>query len=118
MSKYDNALAIKRRNDLLAEKLENQRSNSHRDKTGLRWRFQSRSAREMIFTTHCYHGYYGDSSAASDDSDELGAELAITLTELKEEIVSRTLLRLSRQTREAMVAAREEAESILTSIPE
>lgn len=114
MSKYEDAIKIKQRNERLIVDFQNQVCTGDRDKTGLDvWRVAEDGSRNLVLRTDMYHGYYGNSSVSSDTSKDATEELAKTLTELKQHIITRTVARLQKQIEDAMKAASDEAERVL-----
>ena len=118
MTYYDEAIKTKNTCTRLINDLKHQISNEHRDKTGLRWIFSKCGDRSMWFYTDCYYGYYGSSSVSSNNSNELGLELAETLSLLKSQIIQKTIERLEHKIKEAIKKAQEEAKTILNELGE
>lgn len=122
MSKYDTYLAIKQRNQTLIKDFENQIPiDRDRDKTDLqRWAFEGLTSAgnwgKLRLTVGMSHGYYGNSSASDDCSEEAGIELAITLSGLRDQIVKDTVSRLESQIKEAARQAEQEAKDVLTRL--
>ena len=115
MSKYETAISVKQKNDRMIQQLNNQICDGRRDKTGLDWYFSKQGDRQMVFITDMYHGYYGSSSVSSDRSEDVGKEIAKTLTQLVRTIVQNTVDRLEKETKQALFDAKAEAEQIIES---
>jgi len=119
MSKYENAIQVKKRNESLIKDFENQiYVKGHRDKTGLNWQFMryestSNEWNPILLAVGLNHGYYGSSSCGDDNSEDAGRELAKTLSELKQIIIETTINRLKKEIRDSAEKASDEAKEII-----